>query len=94
MSEESTLSIKDELIGTFIHKSAQLYLHFPYHLKPEIENNQVVLPDVIIKFYSESEIEILVVEYEQAIEFNRVEKAQMVIVHFTGRIKTTFTMSS
>jgi hypothetical protein len=94
MVEESTLSIKDELIGLVMNLSAQLYFHFPYHLKPEIENNQVILPDVVIKFSSKSEIEVLKLEYEQAIEFNRVEKAQMVVVHFTGIIMTTFTMAS
>jgi hypothetical protein len=94
MSDASTLSIKDELIGTVINQSAQLYLHFPYHLKPEIVNNRVILTDVVITFSSKSEIKVLKVEYEQAIEFNRVEKAQMVVVHFTETIMTTFTMAS
>jgi hypothetical protein len=94
MIDESTLSIKDELIGSVISRSAQLYFHFPYHLSPEIENNQVILPDVVIKFSSKNQIEVLLVEYEQALEFNRVEKAQMVVVHFMGIIKTTFTLAS
>jgi hypothetical protein len=94
MVKESTLSIKDELIGLVMNLSAQLYLHFPYHIKPAIENNQVILPDVVIKFSSKSEIEVLMLEYEQAIEFNRVEKAKMVVVHFTGKITTTFTKAN
>jgi uncharacterized heparinase superfamily protein len=93
-SEESTLTIKDELYGGVKKQSAQLYLHFACHLKPEIKNKQIVLSDIIIKFNSESEYDILKEEYEQAIEFNKVEKAQMVIVHFSGSIVTEFTMAS
>jgi hypothetical protein len=92
--DEASFSIKDELISTGDIHTGRMYLHFSYRIDPIIENKKIVLPGVIITFSSENEIDIIKKQYDQAIEFNVVEKSEVVIVHFTGMVLTEFNAAS
>jgi hypothetical protein len=91
---DSNLSISDQLIGISSDISAKLYLHFEHNLTPVITNNEIILPMVNIHFCSKNEFFLVLEEYNQAVEFNKVEKGKMVIVEFEESIKTSFTSSS
>jgi hypothetical protein len=88
--EESTFSIKDDIIGKNPSVHAKLYLHFHYDVIPKLGNNCITTSVISIKFQSKYPCEIKINEYNQAIEFNKVKKAKVVEIDFLGSILTTF----
>ena len=91
---DSNLSISDSLIGISSDICAKLYLHFDYKLMPIIKKAQIILPMLRIQFSSKNKMVLTLEEYNQAVEFNKVEKGKMVIVEFEESIITTFTSSN
>ena len=85
------LSISDQLIGNVSDISARLYLHFDYNLAPVIKKNEIILPMVNIQLSSKNEMIIVLEEYNQAVEFNKLMKGKMVKVEFEESINTKFT---
>jgi len=85
------LSISDQLIGNSSETSAKLFLHFDCNLTPVIKKNVIVFPMVNIHFSSKNEMILVLEEYNQAVDFNKLMKGKMVIVEFQESIITTFT---